>query len=258
MDFAISVILVRDRLRYHKPMPNPLIQKLEQRDELSAAERDALEAIVLETRSYRFGEAMVRQGEPLRHSVLLLDGFAARVSATRSGKRQIVAIHVAGDFVDLHSFVLKRIDHSIEALTTCRVAIVPHAALKDVTERFPHLTRMLWLSTVIDGAIHRAWISAMGSRSAGGQFAHFICEMFLRLQSIGHTEGLTMRLPFTQAEIGEILGLSSVHVNRTLQNLRAENLLRWQDQVITILNWDGLQRIAEFDPVYLSLHKEQR
>ena len=239
-------------------MANLLVQKLEQRDDLSPEEREALEAIVLETKTYRFGEYIVRQGETPDRSVLLLDGFAARVSATRLGKRQIVAIHVPGDFVDLHSFVLKRIDHGIETLTTCKVAIVPHAALRDITERFPHLTRLLWLSTVIDGAIHRAWLSAMGSRSAGGNFAHFICEMFLRLQSIGHTDGQTMRLPFTQAELGEILGLSSVHVNRTLQNLRAENLLRWQDQVITILDWEGLQRVAEFDPVYLSLKKEHR
>ncbi|MDX7953304.1 Crp/Fnr family transcriptional regulator [Lichenihabitans sp. Uapishka_5] len=239
-------------------MANPLVQKLQHRDTLSAEEQAALEALSLDTRSFRVGETMVRQDEVQDRSTLLLEGFAARVRSTRSGKRQIVAVHLTGDFVDLHSFVLKRIDHSIEALTPCRIASVPHTALTAITERFPHLTRLLWLSTVIDGAVHRAWLAAMGSRSAAGHLAHFICEMFLRLQAVAQTEGQTMRLPFTQTEIGEILGLSSVHVNRTLQNLRAESLLRWQDGVITILDWAGLQRAAEFDPVYLSLQKEPR
>lgn len=239
-------------------MANPLVQKLGQRDALSRDEQNALEDIAPKTQDYRFGETMVRQGEMLDHSLLLLEGFAARVSSTRLGRRQIVAVHIAGDFVDLHSFVLKQVDHTIEALTPCRAAVVPHAALTDITERFPHLTRMLWLTTEIDGAIHRAWLGAMGGRTAAGQFAHFLCEMYLRLQSIGHTDGMTMRLPFTQAEIGEMLGISSVHVNRTLQNLRADNLVRWQDQLITILDWDGLQRIGEFDPTYLSLRKEPR
>ena len=239
-------------------MLNPLVQKLAQRDILSAEERGILEDLALDTRSYRFGDVIVHEDEPLDRSCLLLEGFASRVRATRGGKRQIVAVHVTGDFLDLHSFVLKRIDHTIEALTPCRVALVPHGALTRITERFPHLTRLLWLSTVIDGAIHRAWLYAMGSRSAAGQLAHFICEMFLRLQAIGHTDGPSMRLPFTQVEIGEILGLSSVHVNRTLQSLRADNLLRWQDQLITILDWDGLCREAEFDPTYLSLQKESR
>ena len=252
------MILRRVAPGYDAVMANPLIKKLERRDVLSSEERDVLQSLVLETRTFRFGEVIVRQDEPLTRSCLLLDGFAARLRATRSGKRQIVALHITGDFVDLHSFVLKRVDHTIEAMSVCEIAFVPHATLTRITERFPHLTRLLWLDTAIDGAMHRAWLSAMGSRAAAGQFAHFVCEMFLRMQSIGLTEGQAMRLPFTQIEIGEILGLSSVHVNRTLQNLRADGLLRWQDQVITILNWEGLARVAEFDPGYLMLRQEQR
>ena len=201
---------------------------------------------------------MVREDEHYNECTLLLEGFAARVKTLRSGKRQIVSVHVTGDFVDLHSFVLKRIDHSIVALTPCRIANVAHQDLEAITENFPHLTRLLWLGTVIDGAIHRAWLAAMGGRSAAGQLAHFICEMFLRLQAIGHTDGSSMVLPFTQPELGDILGLSSVHVNRVLQGLRSDNLVRWQDQSITILNWDGLSRLAEFDSTYLSLQKERR
>ena len=239
-------------------MTNPLIQKLETRDTLSQAEREALNRLTYHVRTCRFGEVLVRQDQRLRESTLLLDGFAARTKTLRSGKRQIVAIHVVGDFVDLHSFLLKRIDHSIEALTPCTVATVPHTELEAITEAFPHLTRMLWLSTVMDAAIHRAWIVAMGRLSSLAQLAHFVCEMFLRLQTVGLTEGQSFRLPFTQIELGDILGLSSVHVNRVLQDLRARGLLRWQDQLVTIEDWDALSRLAEFDPTYLSLQHERR
>jgi CRP-like cAMP-binding protein len=239
-------------------MPNAFIEKLGRRDTLSEAEKEALERISTRTRTCRFGDVIVRQDEHLSESTVLVDGFAGRAKMLRNGRRQIVAVHVAGDFVDLHSFVLKRLDHSVVALTPCRLAAVRHSDLERITEDFPHLTRLLWLSTVIDGAIHRAWLAAMGRRSAVDQLAHFVCEMFLRLEVVGQTEGNRMVLPFTQPELGDILGLSSVHVNRVLQKLRGENFLRWQDQVITILDWPGLCRTAEFDPSYLSLQKEPR
>jgi CRP-like cAMP-binding protein len=239
-------------------MSNTLIQKLERRDTLSAAEREALERLTVRTQTYRFGETIVKQDEHLMESKVLQEGFAGRVKMMRNGRRQIVAVHITGDFVDLHSFVLKRLDHAIVALTPCRLASVDHADLQTITEQFPHLTRMLWLSTLIDGAMHRAWLAAMGGRSAAGQLAHFVCEMFVRLEMVGQTNGNSMVLPFTQPELGDILGLSSVHVNRVLQGLRGEGLLRWQDDVVTILDLPGLYRAAEFDPSYLSLQKEPR
>ena len=234
-------------------MSNPLIQKLEKRDDLSQAERQALSGIIIRTRTCRAGDVIVREDELLTESTLLLDGFTARSKTLRDGKRQIMAVQVTGDFVDLPSFVLKRIDHTIEALTHCQIANVSHKDLQIITEQFPHLTRMLWLSTVVDAAIHRAWLVSMGRRSSLGQIAHFVCEMFLRLQVVGRTEGKSLRLPFTQMELGDIMGLSSVHVNRVLQDLRARSLLQWQDQLVTITDWDRLTEAAEFAPPYLSL-----
>lgn len=239
-------------------MTNPLIQKLDKRDPLSSEERAALERIIVRTRTCRFGEVVVHQDQHLDESTLLLDGFMARAVVLRNGKRQITAVHVTGDFVDLHSFLLKRLDHSVEALTPCTFAVVPHKDLEQITEKFPHLTRLLWLCTVVDGAIHRAWIAAMGRRSSAGHMAHFLCEMFLRLQVVGQVNDLSFRLPLTQIELGDILGLSSVHVNRTIQDLRARALVHWQDQVVTILDWDKLRQTAEFDPTYLSLQREPR
>lgn len=239
-------------------MSNALIQKLEKRDELSAAERQALSGIIVRHRSCRAGDVIVLEDTTLTESTLLLEGFTARSKTLKDGKRQITAVQVTGDFVDLPSFVLKTIDHTIEALTPCRIANVSHKDLEIITEQFPHLTRMLWLTTVIDAAIHRAWLVSMGRRSSLGQIAHFVCEMYLRLQMVGQTEGTTLRLPFTQVELGDIMGLSSVHVNRVLQELRAQALLQWQGQLVTITDWDRLADAAEFDPTYLSLRREHR
>ena len=111
---------------------------------------------------------------------------------------------------------------------------------------------------MIDGAVHRAWITAMGRQSSVGHLAHFVCEMFVRLQLIWQADDQSFHLPFTQMELGDILGLSSVHISRTIQDLRARSLLQWQDRVVTILNWDKLRQIAEFDPRYLSLQRERR
>jgi CRP-like cAMP-binding protein len=236
---------------------SPLLQKLERRDFLSLWEREAISGLNLVVRAYRAGETIVCRGELLTESVLLLEGFAGRVVGLKSGKRQITAVHLIGDFVDLHSFVLKRLDHCVEALTACRIAVVQHRDLETITEKFPHLTRMLWLSTVIDGAIHRAWLAAF-VRPAITRTAHLVCELYLRLQVVGETKGNEFRLPLTQMEIGEILGLSSIHVNRVIQGLRKGGALTWEGQVVGISDWDQLSGIAQFDSTYLNLEQQKR
>jgi len=239
-------------------MLNPLVLKLEQRDRLSEVEKRVLENAISRVRVVEADEDIVHEGERPSESSLLLDGFAARYKIFSSGRRQITAIHVPGDFVDLHSFLLKTLDHGVLALTPCRVAVVPHAALERITDEHPHLARLLWLTTLIDGAIHREWLTAMGRLSATAHLAHFICELFLRLQTVGRTDGDTFQLPLTQAELGDTLGLSTVHVNRVLQELRKEGLIRWQGDSLTILDRGRLEKVGEFTPTYLSLQNEHR
>lgn len=235
-----------------------LIRKLEQRDRLSDEEKRIVDEAIVRVKDFAVDEDLVREGDRPTESILLLEGFAARYKGLADGRRQITAIHVPGDFVDLHSFLLHRMDHGVVALSPCRVGTVPHETLREITERYPHLARLLWLSTLIDGAIHREWLVAMGRRPAVSHTAHLICELFLRLQAIGRTEGNSFRLPLTQAELGDTLGLSTVHVNRTLQELRAAGLVTWRDQIVTINDWDGLAAMAEFDPAFLHLENEPR
>jgi CRP-like cAMP-binding protein len=135
---------------------------------------------------------------------------------------------VPGDFVDLHSFFVKRIDHGVMAVTPCTVGVVPHDALHAISETQPHLTRVLGVNMAVVAAIHRQWIVSIGRQSALEHAAHLLCELFFRLQVIGLTEDYSFKLPLTQAEMADTLGLSTVHVNRILQELRAQGLIIWR------------------------------
>lgn len=239
-------------------MTNVLVQKLAIRDTISADERRVLDRAIVRVREVPRDQDIVRDGARVNESVLLLDGMAARYKMLGGGRRQISAIHVAGDFVDLHSFLIKVMDHGVTALTTCTVALVPHETLKEITETSPHLTRMLWLSTLIDAAVYREWITNMGQRAALERAAHLLCEIFVRLRAVDRTDGMSFRLPLTQAGLGDALGLSLVHVNRVVQGLRAQGLVSWEGRIVTILDWRRLQEVAEFDPGYLHLDPEPR
>lgn len=239
-------------------MIDSLLLNLEQHDLLSDEERDILRRITGRERRFLAGEDLVVEGSRPGYSSLLVDGFAARYKLTAEGTRQITAIHVAGDFVDLHAFLLKTMDHGVVALSPCHVSLCDHADLKQVTEQQPHLTRMLWLDTLIHGSIHRAWIVAMGRRSKTSHLAHILCELYVRLEVVRRTDGWAFHLPLSQGEMADVLGLSLVHMNRVIQTLRRERLISWSNQTITILDWERLQEVAEFDPTYLSLFVEPR
>jgi CRP-like cAMP-binding protein len=232
---------------------DPLVAKLSQTSTVTAAEREILSNAISRIRDVPADEDMVREGDKPTESTLLLSGFAARYTNVANGKRQIVAIHIAGDFVDLHGFLLRQMDHGIFAMSPCRIASVPHQRLLEITERFPHLTRLLWLSTLIDAAIHRQWMVALGRLTAVGRVAHLICELYVRLAAIKATEGFRFQLPITQEELADTFGMSIVHLNRSVQELRSRDLFTWQRDQIEILDWDRLVEVGEFDPAYLNL-----
>ncbi|RYE56930.1 MAG: Crp/Fnr family transcriptional regulator [Rhizobiaceae bacterium] len=233
--------------------------KLERRDALSSEEREALIAAAGAIEVFPAGADLVREGDRPDRSMLVAQGFTTRYRLLADGTRQITAIHLPGDFVDLHSFLLKTMDHSVGALSSCRIVTFPHANLKLITERYPHLTRMLWLMTLLDSAMHREWIVAMGRRSALERLAHLLCEIFTRMSVVGLGDrNSELILPINQTELGDALGLSTVHVNRTLQQMRAGRLISWTGQSVHILDWDRLVTIAEFDDGYLHLDAEPR
>jgi len=233
----------------------PLVTKFHSYAPLSPEEERILEDSVSGTRQYAMEQDIVVEGSSPDHSCLLLGGLAGRYNVSLEGKRQITALHVAGDFIDLHSYLMKPMDHSIVALGPCRIAMVPHGALTAITEQHPNLTRLLWLNTLIDAATHRRWEFALGTLQAHSHLAHIICEMYLRMDQIGETDNGKFHFPITQTILGECMALSVVHTNRSVQKLRADNLISWERDSVTIKDWGRLIEIAQFDPTYLRLPK---
>ncbi|HEX8381045.1 MAG TPA: Crp/Fnr family transcriptional regulator, partial [Allosphingosinicella sp.] len=230
-----------------------LLLKLRARDLIDGEEEEVLRASLAEIHEHPGGRTIVRAGTTLSASTLLVEGIVCRYKDLADGQRQIMELHVAGDFVDLHGFLLKKLDHNVGAMTPIRVAIFPHDALRVITETHPHLGRMLWFSTLLDAAIHREKILSIGRRSAVARIAHIFCELFVRLQIVGLASDTGYALPLTQADLADVTGLTSVHVNRMLKKLRDENLLTFRGGEVVILDWERLQRLAEFEPTYLHL-----
>jgi CRP-like cAMP-binding protein len=232
------------------------LRRLRKRDTVDADEERAIRGLVSETRSVATHKTLIREGEEVHHSILLIDGWLARAMDMQEGVRAITALHVSGDFADLHGFTLKHLDHDVVALTDSIVAMVPHERLTRLTIEFPHLARIYWFSTNVDAAIHRQWTVSLGRRNAISRMAHLFCELFLRLEVAGKTSALGYDFPLTQEQLASCLGLTQVHVNRTLQALRRRGLIELQNKRLTILNLSELQDVAEFDPSYLYFDRQ--
>jgi CRP-like cAMP-binding protein len=239
-------------------MIESFLLKLRARDDISADEEEAIRAMFTEVLDVPSDKTIVRAGQELDYSTLLIDGLLCRYKDLRDGSRQISELHVAGDFADLHSFSLKHLDHSVMALTKCRLAIAPHDRIMAVTRAHPHLGRIFWFMTNLDAAIHREWVLSLGRRSALSRAAHLFCELRVRLGVVGLADETGYRLRLTQIDLAECLGLTSVHVNRVLKELRESGLVEFRSGQVTIGNLAGLERAAEFDPAYLYLERRPR
>jgi len=234
------------------------LMKLRARDDISAEEERVIRGLVSHMVTVPADRTFVRAGEELKESTLLLDGWMARAKDLPTGERQIAEIHVAGDFMDLHGFTLKRLDHDVVSISQSTLAIVPHERVKDLTERYPHLVRMYWFMTNIDAAIQRESTVSLGRRDALSRMAQLFCELLVRLETVGLASDNRYAFPLTQAEVAECLGLTPVHVNRTLQELRRMNLIEVRDWHVDILDLERLTDVAQFDPAYLYLEKRER
>ncbi|MDQ7262605.1 Crp/Fnr family transcriptional regulator [Paracoccus sp. PS-1] len=236
------------------------VRYLQRRDLLSESDIACLRAIPTTHACFRPGEVIVPRGRLATRSCMMLRGMAARQHELtgRPGERVITALHVPGDFVDLHGFVLAGLEHDVISVGESEVEFVDHASLREVTQHFPHLTRLLWMSTVIDAAIHRQWLVAAASLRSSAHLAHLLCELYTRLASVGAAQNHRFTLPLLQKELADILGYTPIHVNRAVRDLRAGGLIRWNGGEVEILDWAGLARLARFDPEYLELDRVRR
>jgi CRP-like cAMP-binding protein len=234
------------------PHTHALIRKMASIVTLTDQERAALMRLPMQVQDLRADQDIVREGDRPSRSCLLIEGFACRYNMTHDGKRQILFFHVPGEIPDLQSLHIHTMDHSLATVTRCQVGFIRHEELLDLCDRFPRLAGAFWRETLIDGAIFRKWLLGLGRKAADARLAHFLCELVTRMRAVGLVEGNTCVWPFSQVEIGDALGLSTVHVNRTLQEeLRAKGLIELTKGKLTVLDWGRLQRLGEFDPTYL-------
>ena len=232
-----------------------LVRKLRSIFALNDEEKAAVDTLPVQIAEFGARHEIVREGERPTRCFYILEGLTCIYQTTVKGERQIVGVQVAGDVPDLQSLHLPTLDFSAATLSPTRLGFMPHTAVRDLCERYPRINNALWRASLVDAAIFRAWVTNIGQRPAYARTANFLCEMIVRHAAVGLDGSRTIRLPITQSELADALGLSIVQVNRSLQKLRAAGLIQFKDGVLKALNWNGLRKAAEFDPAYLHLRE---
>lgn len=234
-------------------MANAFIRKMATFGSFTPEEQEALRRISAHTEQRTRGKDLVRQGDRSNSVQLLLSGWGFRYKVLKDGSRQIVGYLLPGDICDLHGTVLDRMDHSVGLLTDAEIVPVPSGEMLDLLERHRPIERALWRAALVDEAILREWLANIGQRDAFSRIAHHICELWHRMLRIGLvSEGNEFHLPLTQEELGDALGLTSVHVNRTVKRLREQGLIQIEHKRLTVLDAMRLINVTNFDPTYLS------
>lgn len=236
-------------------IPNPLLLKLSSFADLGASDREWIEQLGQHARRYRAGEKLIREGDRPERVFLLLEGWGYRYKLTAEGQRQIMAYLLPGDLCDVHIFILKEMDHSIGLLTDALVAEIPKDVVLAAIRDRPAISEALLWATLVDEGTLREWIVNLGQRPALERIAHLFCELWVRLRQVGLVTGNLFTLPLTQEELGDTVGLTSVHTNRTLRRLREDRLIEIRGKQLAILNIEELKRVAGFTSNYLHLNR---
>lgn len=228
------------------------LAKLLSAGELPATDRALLLSLCADVRDLPARTTIFSEGDRLDHVHVMIEGWACRDQTLQEGDRQITAFMLPGDFCDTHITMLAEMDHVITTLTDSRVACVPKKAIVELTDR-PAISRAMWWASLVDEGILRAWIVNIARRKALERIAHLICELHARLANVGLTDEDGFELPLTQVELSAALGLTNIHVNRTLKKLWEDGLMQFRHGQIVITNMRALQTLAQFDPNYLHL-----
>ena len=234
-------------------MPHPFMAKFERSIVLTEAERQAISALPFREETVRADQSILREGDRPKRSCLLVEGAACNAKVTLGGKRQILAFHLPEDMPDLTSLHLEVCDSDTWALTDCTLAFVDHHDLDRFCDEHYRLAKFLWRSTLIDASVYREWTVNVGAREGLSRLAHLFCELHLRMQTLGRVRDGTCALSLTQGDRAEATGLSQVHVNRMIQELRSRKLISFTRGQLTVHDWDGLADRAKFRADYLHL-----
>ena len=220
------------------------------RQNLSLDDLKYIEALVETVSDHGDTARLLARGTKTDRSTILIEGYIFR-TVESGDKRFITGVHVPGDFVDLHGFALKRLDHNIDCVGSVKLGQVPHAAIAEVMANRPHLARLFWFSTLLDAAIHRKWVQTLEQLDAPRRIAHLYAELHTRLELIGRDFSRALRTPFTQFDMADMCGVSAIHANRAVGKLRELGIAEIRRGDLYTNDWDALKRYAQFNPDYL-------
>ncbi|HET9428749.1 MAG TPA: Crp/Fnr family transcriptional regulator [Allosphingosinicella sp.] len=232
---------------------DPLIRKLEYRRPFSSADRAALLALPYEVKTIEAGAYIVRDGTKPTRACLVVSGFTFRHKIVAEGARQILSLNMRGDLVDFQSSFLGIADHNVQALTRSEVAYIPRDALRNIAFERPVIGEALWHDSLVDASIFCEWIANVGRRDSRTRLAHLLCEFSLRLEAAGLGDHKAWELPMTQEQLADVVGLTPVHVNRTLKTLEQDGLIRRNRRAVSVSNWKKLAEAGDFQSSYLHL-----
>jgi CRP-like cAMP-binding protein len=237
---------------------HPVVRKLNLFTKLEPQEVSAVELALSRVTEVPGGHDIARQGEEPTTVYFLVDGFACRHRLLDNGRRQILSFLLPGDACDLGVSLLEQRDHTVLAMSRCRVALVADETVRHLADQNLNLKDALQWATLVEESIAREWIANVGQRSSAERMAHLFCEHYHRMRALGLADGNNCELPVSQPDLADTLGLSPVHVNRTLQHLRSRGLLAFGDKRLTILDLPKLESLAAFEPGYLHLGARRR
>lgn len=228
-----------------------LLRRLTTTSGLDEDDVEAIRSLPIVIKHYRSNQAIVRDGDRPIESCLIAEGFCVRSKVTSDGGRQILSIHIPGEIPDLQSLHLHVMDHDLVTLTECTLGFISHTALRDLTRRKPNVAEIFWRDTLIDASMFREWIINVGQRAAPNRLAHVIVELRERLRVIGRAQGVEFEMPLTQEQIGEAMGITPVHANRIIKQLRGDGVLDFHRGRVTVIDEGKLRELADFDDRYL-------
>jgi CRP-like cAMP-binding protein len=231
-----------------------LLRRLRSSADLSEDDAHAIRRLPITLRRARSGEQFISTGDRPSACCLIVDGFVIRSKVVGDGNRQVLSFHQPGDIPDLQSLFLHVLDHDLSTMGETLLGFIPHSSLRKLIKDRPNIAEIFWRDTLIEAAIFREWICNVGQRPAPNRLAHLVLELYTRLKLIGHTDGLSFRFPATQAVLGEAIGITPVHVNRVIQDLRSQEIIELEKGTVKILNEETLRSLADFDPLYLHLN----
>ncbi|MDO7842553.1 Crp/Fnr family transcriptional regulator [Sphingomonas immobilis] len=226
---------------------------LKARYSLDRDDLDGIERLNGTARSFEPNQYLLREGDRPKYCSFLVDGFVYRHKIVADGGRQIVSIHIPGDIIDLQNMLLQEADHNIQALTAATVLLFPHEEVVALAFARPAVGKAMWRETLIEASISREWIANVGRRDARERTAHLICELAMRRESAGLGPREAYELPMTQEQLGDALGLTAVHVNRTLKALQDDGLITRSKRSVAVNDWERLRAVADFTTNYLHL-----